>query len=209
MKIDTIITNYHREDLLGQLLYRLDLAGRELINTIIIHHDGQQESDISGDSNMELFSFPRVGQVMAIDKLMERVTTEYYFSCEEDFHPIDSVDEGIKEAISILDENPDCASVSLRGPSIQSHNGHPHEEVDGIFRMKKGWQGWSGWSYAPSVRRLSDYKKPYASMATWDKNYPWLAEKKIGEAMTGSGWCATTRKPYFVHVGGSRSTVGK
>jgi len=209
MKVDLILTEYKRPELLYRLMKEIKISN---FNRVIVHRDECPQDDYATGDYLEICSMPRVGQVIALDKLMARVTTEYYICCEEDFMPVGDYMEGIAEAIDILENNPKCGSVSLRGPNKLDHNMHPIELVDGIYRPQPNWNQWSGFSYAPSVRRLAQYKEigSYASKAKFDPKLPWEAEKIIGNWYAKRGyWFATTKNKYFNHIGQDCSTYGK
>lgn len=211
MKIDCIITEYHRTMLLTYVLF--DLVAYPFIRTHY-HMDGADET-LGLDINRigwQMHSPERVGQVKSLDILMEKVETEYYLGLEEDWRVVGDLKKGIEEAIEVLENNPKCGSVSLRGPDKKDHNSHPVEFVDGIFRPQPNWNGWSGWEYAPSIRRKVQYDEigSYGSVTTWNPKQPWESERAIGDWYAKRGyWFATTKYKYFDHVGGGQSTFGK
>lgn len=211
--IDVVMTEYNRPNLMRRTLASIDFR---VVNKVVIHRDGMKPEPQYYDLHQQIetiFSPTRVGQVIAHDKLMQYVTTEYALATEEDFLCVGDLDAGIKEAIEILEKYPDCASVSLRGTNPRDHNGHTGAWVDGVYRLDIDYKTWSGWSWAPSLRRTSDYKRigSYASITTWSPKYPWNSERDIGHAYRRLGmWCAATTEKIFDHIGGGElSTVGK
>lgn len=179
MRIDVTITEYKRPELLAKTLESLQAPS---LGKIIVHRDGLEGKGFSDDDFIELRSYPRMGQIAAYDKMMLYVTTEFVLACEEDFTCIGDLEEGLQEAVEILNRFPECVSVSLRGQGTREHNGHPHYEYEGILRMKDNFHLWSGFSFCPSVRRVSDYHRigKYGDHTTWNTNHAWNSEKKIG-----------------------------
>ena len=209
MKVDLILTEYKRPELLYRLMKEIKISN---FNRVIVHRDECPQDDYATGDYLEICSMPRVGQVIALDKLMARVTTEYYISLEEDWLPVGDYMEGIAEAIEILENNPKCGSVSLRGPNKIDHNFHPYNLVDGVYRADPNWNGWNGYEYSPSLRRLAQYKEigSYGKVAKFDPKVPWSAEKAIGNWYARRGyWFATTKNKYFTHQDGGNSTYGK
>lgn len=189
MKVDVIITSCGRNDLLAITLDSLKYKSG--INRVFIHDD----------------FYLRGGQLIAIDLLMNNVNTEYYLHLEEDWECLQ--DGFIEEAINILRANHDILSVSLRGNSHAAHNGHPIQNVNGVFMLGKNYMGrWDGFSYAPSVRRKKDFIA-CQSITTWNKETPYFCEADIGRYYSRLGWnFATTKTKYFNHIGNNSSTHG-
>ena len=209
MKVDLIVTEFGRPEFLFRLLGQIRFFD---FNKVIVHRDACAGITEEIGDYLEIRSNERVGQVVALDKLMAEVTTEYYIGLEEDWMPVGNYMEGILEAIEILKANPMCGSVSLRGNDKKAHNGHSSELVDGVWRMRYNFANFHGFSWAPSVRRLSDYKKigSYGSHTTFRTKIPWQAEADINKVYKDMGyWFATTEKQYFIHADGGNSTFGK
>lgn len=213
MKVDVIITSCGRFDLLQDTIDALLKHSKDEINNVFVYDDyGKMSQDMLKDffGLVHLYDGTpevkitkgeeNIGQVAAIDFLMRHVKTEYYLHLEDDFVAIKG--DFLDEAIRFLKQG--FGSVSLRGSNPKDHNGQP--VLDNVMQR---WADWSGWQYAPSVRRLKDYDKPYSLICTWDKNKPWESERQIGDYYEKRGlrFAATTDK-YFQHTGGARTTYG-
>jgi len=218
MKIDCIVTSWQRHDLLEKTLLSLLRDQEEVFSMIYIREDGivDETKPILPNlyiKNSAWISGTHIGQVASIDHLMWEVRSEYYAHLEDDFMCVGNLKEGIEEAIEILENNPKCGSVSLRGPDKKDHNGHGYEEIDGVLRMKYGYGQFHGFSWAPSVRRLKDYHLigSYGKHATFQPKKPWQAEADINKLYKDMGyWFATTKNKIFTHIGGGNlTTYGK
>lgn len=214
-KIDVIITSYKRWDLLRMTLnsfinqckfnYKIhvyedfgikNMDNKELTEFQNLLVEYKQVNFIYGDE--------RIGQVRALDILMQHVTSEYYIKLEDDWLCING--GFIEESFSIMDKFKDCVCVWLRGINPIDVNGHPIIEKDGLLTFSTDYH-WKGFSWGASVHRLSDYKElgAYSKHTFFFPRKPFTAEKAIAEIYFKKGFfAATLREQYFIHIGGDR-----
>jgi hypothetical protein len=215
--IDVIITSMNRHDLLKRTLDSLVEINNYPINQVLIFEDAYDGLSIGQRNDLlnlvscyegSLFTLinlgGKVGQLAAIDELYDRVETEFVLHLEDDWETLK--DGFIAEAIEIMNNNPNIVTVSGRGRELRDFNGHPNKE--GILDLD--FFGWSGWSYAPSMHRLSDYRKigSYSTYTKWNEKTPWEAEKRIGNFYKNlNQYSYVTETKYFQHIGNNRSTL--
>lgn len=143
----------------------------------------------------------RIGQINALDWLMQHVDAEYYMTLEDDWEFYKT--GFMQKSIDILSQHPDIIQCWLR--EVNDTNGHPIIKMDGLYSFMSTKHQWKGFSFNPAVRRLADYK-PYSSIAKFNPSDPASAEKKIGEYYFKKGFRACIINEGFVkHIGNNRT----
>jgi hypothetical protein len=107
---------------------------------------------------------PPIGQIGAIDRAYQSVTTPYIFHCEDDWRFFRS--GFIEESLLLLKHNPSITVVICRRPGqnesddlIFQHS--PLQSLDHVhYRIPDPWLHpiWLGYTFGPGLRRLSDYR---------------------------------------------------
>lgn len=215
-KITVILTCCGRFDLLHRTLRTFFLMNTYPIKKFVIYEDKGQSNYTQSDFDFVHIiqrEFPqtkwiqpaeRVGQILALDRLMLEVDTEYYFNLEEDWI---FLKEGFMESsVDLLEKYDMCNQVQIRGKD--NINGHPSFFHDGILRLQKSYAGrWNGWGFNPSVRRTSDYDAigSYSQHTTFNPNRPWESEIAIGNLYNEMGYfTAVLPDTYISHIGERR-----
>lgn len=214
--IDVILTSCGRWDLLHTTLRTFFSVNTYPVNKFIINEDKGMDNysqldfetvhNIQREFNKTLWlcSAQREGQIISLDRLMEKVTTEYYFTLEDDWKTIK--DGFIERSIEVLEKYPKCNQVQLRG--FGNINGHPAYLDDGIWKLQKGYnKKWDGFGFNPSVRRLSDYNllEKYSNHTKFKKDHPWESEIAIGKIYSSMGYfTAVLPEIYITHIGDNR-----
>lgn len=141
-----------------------------------------------------------IGQIKSIDKLYEKVETEFIFHCEDDW---EFIKPGfIEKSIKVLESNKDILQVWIREISDHQHPLLDQEyNVDDI-KYKELLPMWhdiySGFTFNPSLRRLSDYKR-------LGSFYPHGGETKIGIQYNKLGYkFVSLLEGYCRHIGWTR-----
>lgn len=143
----------------------------------------------------------RVGQILAIDTLVSKVATPYYFHLEDDWEFL--APNFIKDSIEVLEQHPDIIQCWLRG--FDDTNGHPIIKHNGLFSYMSTKYEWKGFSFNPAVRRLADYTS-YNDICPFNPKDPAHSEKKIGEYYFKNGFrAAILPQKYITHVGNGRT----
>ena len=156
--------------------------------------------------------YGKVGQIEAIDRLYDQVTTPYIFHQEDDFQFFNT--GFVQKSLSILEEKPNIMQVWIRAPN--DRNRHPchgvaQKTTDGTkyHVLKTGYMGkWHGFSFNPGLRRLSDYQKlfpnGFASEIPWNPKNPLESEILVGRKFFKNGFrAATLLDGYCRHIGGN------
>jgi len=215
--IDVTITSCGRQDLLIRTLDSFLTHADLPLGTIYIHED----SGIEGINDTIKKIFPeivfleppaRIGQIASLDALLARVQTPYYQALEDDW----TFDKTgfMQMSLDILQEKEHISEVWLRYP--KERNNHPCHGVaqktasgTKYHILKTGFMGkWHGTSFAPSLRRLSDYQKlfpnGFASEIPWNPKNPLESEILVGRKFFKSGYrAATLLDGYCRHIGGN------
>lgn len=151
-----------------------------------------------------IYGEKRMGQIFAHDTLMNLIKTPYFLGWEDDWETTN--DGFIDDAINHLAEQPRCIQVWLRG--CHDTNQHPTIPFDPYFRRLSTSYRWKGFSFAPSVKRLSDYTR-IGSFSRYVKFNPfraWESEYQLGLLYWRMGYHASIfRGSGFVrHIGDGR-----
>jgi hypothetical protein len=216
--IDVTITSCGRQDLLKQTIESFLKFADLPISKIYVYED-------SGIPNINdhlkiLFPqiefiepCPKVGQIKALDCLFSKVSTEYYFTLEDDWKTLSS--GFMVQSLDILQSQPKISEVWLR--LRNERNGHPVHSL--IQKTKSGtkyqivktdYRGeWHGTSFGPTLRRLSDYKNTfpngYAGVTEFNIKEPWKSEIQVGQVYKKAGFKSATLMTGFVkHLGNNR-----
>lgn len=214
-KVTFICTSCGRPDLLDKTLTTFLAFNTYPIEKYIVYED----SGIIGINNSVKEKFPfiefiepekRLGQIIAQDCLWDKVQTEYVLQWEEDWETYKH--SFVEKALPILEDNPKLIQVLFRHP--MDINKHPtiapmltqwkHREQ---FRLLSTSHTWKGFSFAPSLKRLSDYKRieSYSKYTTFNKEKPWQSEHQLGLLYYKLGYVASVLKEGFVrHIGQNR-----
>jgi hypothetical protein len=147
---------------------------------------------------------PRRGQVASIDCAYSRVTTDYIFHLEDDWHFNEC--DFIQESLQILQHFPEVIQVSLRG------NTGWHRLIDlprYPFKIAMPyWDGdWGGLSWNPGLRRLCDYARigSYGACAPYGV-HPLTQEAAISRRYLDMGYrIADLGRPIVTHTGEGRT----
>lgn len=142
----------------------------------------------------------RTGQIIAQDTLWQNVKSEYALAWEEDW---ETVRGGfVEKAIPILRGRPNILQVIFRSPL--ENNGHP-TTLGGIgYRTLSTHYKWKGFSFAPSLKRKSDYNKigTYQRHAPFNRQLPAQSEYKLGVLYWRLGYkAAILNDGYVKHIG--------
>jgi GT2 family glycosyltransferase len=227
--MQAILTSYNRFDLLRETLTSL-LAFYPDLELYVYDDYGYDRMPLKNRQELAYLmrDFPtvkfeagrhRIGQIAALDHLMQHITDEYYFTCEDDWRFVGG--GFIEDSLYALDESPNMIQCQLRG--YDDLNGHPISDdthcISQVDFTKMLWfkvmstnYTWRGFSFNPSVRRLSDYRKigSYGAVATFDPTKPWQAEKDIGEWYYQQGYHAVVLENRYVeHIGGEGRGIRK
>ena len=155
------------------------------------------------------FCFGDHNQVKAIDRIYERVESEYIFHTECDW---EFTRTGfIQPSLDILESDPKILQVWIRNQN--DRNGHPvigmrHKTPNGTQYQKLSREYrkvWAGFSWNPGLRRKSDYDlvAPFSSYMTGNTLH---TEAAIGQAYKKLGfYAATLLTGYVRHIGGNQS----
>jgi hypothetical protein len=216
--IDVTITSCGRQDLLKQTIESFLKFADLPISKIYVYED----SGIHGINDHLKILFPqiefiepcpKIGQIKALDLLLSKVSTEYYFTLEDDWKTLSSGFMG--QSLDILKSNSKISEVWLR--LRNERNGHPVHSL--VQKTKSGtkyqivktdYRGeWHGTSFGPTLRRLSDYKNTfpngYAGVTEFNIKEPWKSEKEVGQVYKKAGFKAATLMQGFVkHLGANR-----
>lgn len=216
--IDVTITSCGRQDLLKQTIESFLKFADLPISKIYVYEDSGKKG--INDHLKVLFPqiefiepCPKVGQIKALDCLLSKVTTEYYFGLEDDWTTLSS--GFMAQSLDILQSQPNISEVWLR--LRNERNGHPVQPS--VYRAKSGtkyqlvktdYRGqWHGTSFGPTLRRLSNYKNlfpnGYAGVTTFNIKEPWKSEIEVGQVYKKAGFKAATLMQGFVkHLGNGR-----
>lgn len=204
--IDIILTSCGRFDLLERTLDSFFAFNTYPIANFYVFDDSSNPDALNKLSdkypNIQfLYTTHHIGQIKAIDTLMQHVTTPYYMHLEDDW---EFYRRGFIEAsLLILEERPEIIQCWLREQG--DTNGHPVYKMDGLYSLMSTKYEWKGFSFNPAVRRLSDYVA-YGNIATFDKRNPASAEKAIGEYYHSLGKVAAILPVGYVrHIGFNRT----
>lgn len=202
MSVTVCLTSCNRFDLLRRTLDSFFRFNTYWIDAFYVYEDSDKDFPYKSDYPFVRWmgGDGRVGQIEAIDRLYEKVESDYIFHCEDDW---EFMRAGFIEAsLEILSKEEKTLLVWLRG--LRDTNGHPHK--DGY--MEVGYQGlWHGFTFNPSLRRLSDYEllKPFSSVTTFDIHSPYWSEVKIGAEYQLMGFrSAILPDRYVGHIGDGR-----
>jgi GT2 family glycosyltransferase len=218
--MQAILTSYNRFDLLRETLTSL-LAFYPDLELYVYDDYGYDRMPLKNKQELAYLmrDFPtvkfeagrhRIGQIAALDHLMQHITDEYYFTCEDDWRFVRG--GFIEDSLLAYKCRGYLINCCIRG--VYDINNHPVEEQHFYSNLKTGktisyWPlsknyTWRGFSFNPSVRRLSDYQKigSYGAIATFDPKQPWQAEKDIGEWYYQQGYHAVVLENRYVeHLG--------
>lgn len=221
--IDIILTSCGRFDLLEKSLDSLSVNTHPVSKFIV--YDDYGLNNLSKEQCRTLdrlrdkfpyitfmFEHENKGQIYSIDKMMQYVTTPYYFSTEDDF----IFDKGgfIEKSIEILEENGNIISVCVT--DCNQHRRHGMEEgykttkSDIHYSLTSNYRHgyWGGFSFCPSVRRLRDYI-PYGSITSFDINNPSKSEIELSKYyLSKNKRTARLTELYGKHIGEKRH-IGK
>jgi hypothetical protein len=204
--IDVILTSCGRYDLLERTLESFYQYNDFPVREFHVYDDGckdAKEVERLAAKYPDIFFHMgdrRIGQIAAIDYLVQHVTTPFYFTCEDDWEFYRS--GFIQDSISVMQEQGDIIQCWLREQS--DTNGHPVIKYNDRYSLMSTKYEWKGFSFNPAVRRLTDYE-PYATIATFDPRDPSSAERKIGEYYHNKGFrAAILPKGYVKHIGEGR-----
>jgi hypothetical protein len=211
-RFDVICTSCGRHDLLTitfeSFMDNLTANEKKHLGNIFIYEDGSKLPAIEGIEYGILYDVKRVGQIKALDALMQKVNTPYYFSLEDDWQFVKS--GFIELSFEALARHDKMINLLLRGTN--NANGHPEliTDNDPFNILTTAYKGiWHGFSFNPSLRRLHDYRalpgKTYAKHARFNFKKPWISESEIGELYRRMGYYAgNTKETYCIHTGDNR-----
>lgn len=196
-KVSVILTSCGRPDLLEKTLRSFFEFNTYPIDTLFIHEDLNISDEYANGFQARIkilipptvslsFTYGKIGQIKALDAMMQKATGEYVFGCEDDF---EFYAHGfIEKSIEILESNPKVINVWLR--SVNDTNGHPVERPvfwsgsTSFSYLAPVYRGiWHGFTFNPGVRRKSDYNKlgSYSAIATFNPKHPAQSEAIIGK----------------------------
>lgn len=167
VEVTVIITDNNRVDLLRKTLTSFFNMNTYPIKEIHVHNDGKDKlfarlmQDFKG-INWH-FSGRTIGYAASLDFLLSKVTTDYVFNIESDWHFYQNPGF-IERSLKILQENPEIHQVWLRD---KSDHGHPLDDaitVSGINvqPVKHGYlKSWNGYSWNPALRRMADIRRMF------------------------------------------------
>lgn len=210
-EVTWICTACNRPDLLIRTLDSFTKNNDYPVSSYIVYED----SGITGvnDEVKKLFPFvkfiepdKRTGQIVAQDSLWQQVQTPYVLSWEEDWQTY--AGGFVEKGISVLDRHPNIVQVWFR--HLSDTNRHPTLSGGVDFRYLSTNYHWRGFSFAPSIKRLADYKKigSYGKHTVFNRDIPWQSEKTIGEVYYKLGYRAAILKQGFVrHIGAGHHVI--
>jgi hypothetical protein len=209
--ITCCLTSCGRYDLLEKTLESFFRYNTYPIQEFIISEDSDFEGTVMdyivkmfrkyAPKDMELrLMFGKVGQIRSIDRMYEKVETEYIFHMEDDFL---FFREGfIEKSIEILECDPKLFQVHLR--EQDDLNGHKVVAFSDKYDLLEYGcaNGWSGFSLNSGLRKTADYKLVgnggYASIGHE------LQLAKYFYEVHGL-IAAITKTGYVRHIGGGRT----
>ena len=211
-RFDVICTSCDRHDLLKitfeSFMDNLTETEKQHLGNIYIYEDGPRVPVIEGVKHEILYDVKRVGQIKALDALMKKVQTPFYFNLEDDWQ---FVKPGFIElSFEVMQRHSQMINLVLRGAG--NANGHPELQRQGepFNILTTAYKGiWHGFSFNPSLRRLSDYKllpgKSYSKHTRFRFKQPWISESDLGELYRRMGYYAgNTKETYCAHTGDNR-----
>jgi GT2 family glycosyltransferase len=113
-----------------------------------------------------------LGQIAAIDRAYQTITTPYIFHCEDDWRFFRT--GFIEESLPLLKQDPSMTTVLCRRPGQNPQfdaiiEGSPLHSMGRVrYKKAKLWlvPYWLGYSFNPGLRRLSDYRR-LGSFSRW------------------------------------------
>jgi len=106
---------------------------------------------------------PPLGQMAAIDRVYQGITTPYIFHCEDDWRFFRS--GFVEESMAVLAHDQSITAVLSRRPGENASNdlmfACPVQLAGGVrYHKATPWLDpfWLGYSFNPGLRRLSDYR---------------------------------------------------
>ena len=166
-EITVIVTSCGRFDLLEQTLDSFHHLNIYPIHSHIIKEDSGKIAHFEKIYAKYRHRFSilfdkgnRSGLSKSLDHLLSEVTTDYVFTCEDDWFFAGNPNF-IQDSLTILEHNPDIHQVWIRNPKDHGHPlGKPYLlngiEVQDVL---PGYQThWNGFSLNPGLRRMSDLK---------------------------------------------------
>ena len=200
--ITVVLTSCGRWDLLAKTIESFEKFNTYPIERKVIIEDGPMPTfNFKGWEVMA--TGKRLGQVKAIDKAYQTVTTDFIFHLEDDW---EFYREGfIEESLPILIAYPKIITVWLR--DLADTNGHPTVIGEKDFRYLSTAYNWKGFTWNPGLRRLSDYKRigSYGKHTSFNNRHPGISEFKIGQLYWRLNYkAAILKKGYVRHIGNNR-----
>lgn len=215
MDYTLVITSCNRHDLLARTLASFqataDIQPREIV--VVEDSEAERPACLPRLPNVKFLSNKtRRGQIYSIDRAYDEVKTPYIFHCEDDWCFRDT---GYMQAsLDLLEKYPDVLQVWLRG--IPTHyelvNGRIPYRVDrdprGLDLVRWYWEGYTdlptglGFSFAPGLRRLSDYKRigSYGRQVGYDPQG--CGEQALAKLYRDMGYvCAILPASHVYHTG--------
>lgn len=142
----------------------------------------------------------RLGIKRNIDRIYEKVETEWIFHCEDDWEFYRA--GFIRESFSIM-QNDTISSVSLRDISdFESGFWNPAHDGDHYVSNQDVAGEFAGLQFNPGLRRMSDYLAigPYGNLPSG-----WSEEADVSMAYSSAGKrMALLRSPAVRHIGDGR-----
>ena len=200
-----VITSCGRQDLLERTLDSFLRYNTHPVKEFIIMEDGDGERNAALAQKYSHHPMRwrstgwRVGQIAAIDRAYNGVTTEYVFHCEDDWEFYAA--GFIEKSKLILENNPSILQVWLSG--LADTNGHPminfQLSSDGVeYRLLRHhhdtgeWGVWHGLSWNPGLRRMRDYQLlgSFGSLDPDTKKETWRVECEAGAFYQRQGFYA-------------------
>src|SRR5579859_2961326 len=208
--ISMCLTSCGRHDLLKATLESFYLVVDQEPQEVLIYEDseaGKPEflgEDIWRSRNVKWISGKtRMGQCFAIARLIQEAKHDYVFWCEDDWLWQRQINPFMKEPKALLEQYPEVAMVSLRGPS----GWHPLTGNGKYTLAEPYWRGcWGGWSWNPGLRRRSTLVKilPQVLASVGVKGLQ--HEGDLSKNLLDQGYrIADLGRPIVTHIGGNRS----
>lgn len=208
--VTCLLTSCGRQDLLAVTLETFFKFNTYPIKEFWIYED----SGIAGINDELKLLYPfinwiepaeRMGQIVALDTLWSKCSTEYAFTMEDDWETYRS--GFIEDSKEILEQHKTIGQVWLR--ERNEANGHPVQWLDnhafGIMKTNHGL--WTGLCFNPSLKRKADYDliTSYGRHAQFLRKAPWKAESTIGKLYNSLGFkAAMLPHGYIKHIGDQR-----
>lgn len=144
----------------------------------------------------------RQGQAFACNRLIQEVTGEFTFWCEDDWLWAKDSGEFLGQSLSILRRYQEIIQVSLRG----NDGWHPLIPYGSLYIATPYWQDvWGGWAWNPGLRR-ADLRNIIIPLLRHAGGEDPSGESFVSQSLLNQGYrIADLNRPIITHLGEGRS----